>query len=348
MTARSPPPHPPTLPGPHIQLRRSASRTCRTWSTAPSRTSREPGPGWVLADDPPWPGAVVDSTLAGTRSATRRQSDAGADGVQIRELPRTEVGPWAEVIVAASDLPEAIATAWRNLERRTGARSRTTIGSWPRSTGRRSVRRASTSTTSLAGCAPAPSSPTHRGRGIQRALIAHRALTRAAGRDLVGAIGRSTGAARQPTSSAAGSGASGRGAAIGSSRPPDRRDGGARACGAWRSVDGSSGRVRRGWLARCAPPRARGRTTSRSRTAVEGLGGRVDSEMRCAASHATPWDHAERVEHGLGDAPRPWRHAHACRPPPCSSIQRPQLIDPRRQQRVRHAEHDGDPAASSW
>jgi MOSC domain-containing protein YiiM/GNAT superfamily N-acetyltransferase len=142
--------------------------------------------GWVLADDPPWPGAAVDSTLA--RYAIEVPDGIpSSDGIRIRELPRTEIGPWADVIVAASDIPETVATAWRDLEPHLALvahhhRFVAEVNGQP-------VGAASLHLHHQLGWLRAGSVlASHRGRGIQRALISHRAAhARRLGADLVGA-----------------------------------------------------------------------------------------------------------------------------------------------------------------
>ncbi len=142
--------------------------------------------GWVLADAPPWPDAISDSTLA--RYAIGADDIAPApDGVRIRELAHGEIGPWAEVIVTASGIPEPIATAWRGLERHLALvthhhRFVAEIDGLP-------VAAASLHLHHHLGWLRAGSVlPSHRGRGIQRALITHRAeRARAMDANLVGA-----------------------------------------------------------------------------------------------------------------------------------------------------------------
>jgi GNAT superfamily N-acetyltransferase len=142
--------------------------------------------GWVLADDPPWPGAVSDSTLA--RYAIEAPDETPeTGGIRIRELPRTEVGPWADVIVAASDLPPAVAAAWRDLEPHLALvahHHRFVAEVDGRPVGAGSLHMHHQLGWLRAGSVLA----THRGRGIQRALISHRAAhARRLGADLVGA-----------------------------------------------------------------------------------------------------------------------------------------------------------------
>ena len=73
--------------------------------------------GWVIADDPPWPGA--DSDLTFSRWAARPEAVAPAslpDGTVVRELRRSEVGPWASVVVEASGMSPEVGRAWVLLE----------------------------------------------------------------------------------------------------------------------------------------------------------------------------------------------------------------------------------------
>lgn len=55
--------------------------------------------GWLLADEPPWPDAEVDSTLA-RYALPAAEVGIGSDAIGVRELGREEIGPWADVIVA--------------------------------------------------------------------------------------------------------------------------------------------------------------------------------------------------------------------------------------------------------
>ncbi|MBA2264814.1 MAG: GNAT family N-acetyltransferase, partial [Chloroflexi bacterium] len=102
-------------------------------------------------------------------------------------LAHGEIGPWAEVIVTASGIPEPIATAWRGLERHLALvthhhRFVAEIDGLP-------VAAASLHLHHHLGWLRAGSVlPSHRGRGIQRALITHRAeRARAMDANLVGA-----------------------------------------------------------------------------------------------------------------------------------------------------------------
>ncbi len=144
--------------------------------------------GFVMADEPPWRGAVADTTLA--RWAANPDELVGEpppDGVVIRELGRQEVGPWSAVIVAASDLPPNIAQAWIDLEghlARAGHHHRfvAEVGGEPVATG-------SVHTHGGVGWLRAGSVlPEFRGRGLQRAIITARAdLAHRAGCDIIGA-----------------------------------------------------------------------------------------------------------------------------------------------------------------
>jgi len=148
--------------------------------------------GWVLADEPPWPNAPFDSTLA--RYALEPSEGVGegvgeerSDDVRIRELPRDEIGPWANIIVTASAIPEPIATTWRELERHLALV--THHHRFVAEVDGRAVAAGSLHLHHQLGWLRAGSVlPSHRGRGIQRALITHRAeRARRLGADLIGA-----------------------------------------------------------------------------------------------------------------------------------------------------------------
>ena len=149
--------------------------------------------GWVLADDPPWPGAIVDSTLARYAIEPRATKPPGG-GILIRELPRDEIGSWAEVIVTASNIPEPIATAWRDLERHLALvthHHRFVAEADGQAVGAGSLHLHHQMGWLRAGSVLA----SHRGQGVQRALIAHRAQrARQLGADLVGASAVADGA----------------------------------------------------------------------------------------------------------------------------------------------------------
>ena len=142
--------------------------------------------GWLLADEPPWPGAVVDSTLA--RYALPA-ADAGPErsAIRVRELGREEIGPWADVIVASSELGERVAEAWGALERHIALAAH--HHRFVAEIDGREVGAGSLHLHHQLGWLRAGSVlPEHRGRGVQRALITHRALhARRLGADLIGA-----------------------------------------------------------------------------------------------------------------------------------------------------------------
>lgn len=143
---------------------------------------------WVLADDPPWPGATADTTLA--RWAVRPdalRAEPPLEGAVIRELANTEVGPWSAVVVAASDLPPDIAQVWIDLEPHLARAAHhhrfvAEVDGEPVAAG-------SVHTHGGIGWLRAGSVlPEFRGHGLQRALITIRAeFARRAGCDTIGA-----------------------------------------------------------------------------------------------------------------------------------------------------------------
>ena len=71
--------------------------------------------GWVWADAEPWSGAVADGEAVHAVARPTELVDAPSpEGVVIRELPRVEIGPWAEVMVGATSLVSVteMVTAW--------------------------------------------------------------------------------------------------------------------------------------------------------------------------------------------------------------------------------------------
>ncbi|MCV0403218.1 MAG: GNAT family N-acetyltransferase [Chloroflexi bacterium] len=129
--------------------------------------------GWILADDPPWDGAVVDATLA--RWALESPlAPVEVPGLVVRELARDEIGPWADVIVAASEMPPAIGETWRELERHLALAAHhhrfvAEIDGTPVGAGSLHLHH------QLGWLRAGSVLPSHRGRGVQRALIAERA-----------------------------------------------------------------------------------------------------------------------------------------------------------------------------
>jgi MOSC domain-containing protein YiiM/ribosomal protein S18 acetylase RimI-like enzyme len=144
--------------------------------------------GWVMADEPPWPGAEADGTFARWAAGLDaiRESPLG-DGVVIRELRRDEIGPWSAVVVEASALSPVVGRAWVALEEhlaRVAHHHR-----FVAEVDGRAVAAGSVHTHRGVGWLRAGSVlAEYRGRGLQDALIRARvAHARRVGCDLVGA-----------------------------------------------------------------------------------------------------------------------------------------------------------------
>jgi MOSC domain-containing protein YiiM/ribosomal protein S18 acetylase RimI-like enzyme len=175
-----------TLPGPAFNSGVGFAHLPNLVDRALAHFATQGVTGWVIADDPPWPDAIVDSTLA------RYAIDAAEvapppDGVRVRELRRTEIGAWAAVIVAAGDFPEEVASAWRDLEGNLALvahhhRFVAEVHGRPVGAGSLHLHH------HLGWLGTGAVLPSHRGLGIQRALIAHRgAHARRLGAGMVGA-----------------------------------------------------------------------------------------------------------------------------------------------------------------
>jgi len=145
-------------------------------------------PGWILADEPPWPGAAADTTLARwAAEADAVATQPPLERVVVRELPRDEIGPWARVVVAAGGMPAEIGRAWEELEpylARAAHHHRFVAEVDGRAVGAGSLHVHHQLGWLRAGSVL----PEFRGRGLQRALVAARAdHARRIGCDVIGA-----------------------------------------------------------------------------------------------------------------------------------------------------------------
>jgi MOSC domain-containing protein YiiM/ribosomal protein S18 acetylase RimI-like enzyme len=145
--------------------------------------------GWVWAEEPPWPGALPEDeavhAVAPTAEVTR---GTAPDGLLIRELGRDEVGDWAEVMIVANEMGGRFADAWRAMERRLALapHDHRFIGE----VDGRPVAAGALHTHHGVGYLRAGSVlPTHRRRGIQRAMLEARvAHAGRIGCELVGSV----------------------------------------------------------------------------------------------------------------------------------------------------------------
>ncbi|MGH2445344.1 MAG: GNAT family N-acetyltransferase [Candidatus Limnocylindria bacterium] len=178
----------PSLPGPPFNMALGFAHLPTLVDRALDHFATNGTAGWVVAEDPPWAGAVADTTFA--RWAV--EADAvpaipAPEGAAIRELPRDEIGPWSEVIVTASEMTPEVGAAWTALEQHL-ARSAHHHRFVAEIDGR-PVAAGSVHTYRNVGWLRAGSVLREfRGRGLQQSLIAARAEhARRIGCDLVGA-----------------------------------------------------------------------------------------------------------------------------------------------------------------
>jgi len=138
--------------------------------------------GWIFAEVPPWPGAVAEhpSSIhigepAQIETATRRIGAATPpSGVTVREIDAADAGTFAALLVEASSIPADEAPAWlRALPRLVGTAGHhyylAESDGVPCAVANTVIRR-KVGVLGMMAVLPAV-----RGRGIQRALIAHRA-----------------------------------------------------------------------------------------------------------------------------------------------------------------------------
>jgi MOSC domain-containing protein YiiM/GNAT superfamily N-acetyltransferase len=107
----------PTLPGPVFNSALGFTNLPHLVDVAVRFFASHGTTGWVWADEPPWPGATADANAvyaAGAPDAVG--ADEGSDGVVVRELAPSEVGPWSSVLAAAADLSPEVADAFVRLE----------------------------------------------------------------------------------------------------------------------------------------------------------------------------------------------------------------------------------------
>jgi len=176
----------PSLPGATFNLALGFAHLPNLVDRARDHFARRAVAGWLLADDPPWEGARPEATLA--RYALTSSLDAPTpSGLTVRELGRREVGPWAEVIVEASELPSAVAGAWHRLESHIALAAHhhrfvAEIGGIAVGAGSLHLHH------QLGWLRAGSVLPSHRGQGIQRALMVGRtAHARRLGADAIGA-----------------------------------------------------------------------------------------------------------------------------------------------------------------
>ncbi len=144
--------------------------------------------GWVIADDPPWPGAREDGVYARWAADPGTIPEASLPiGSTIREVERHEAGAWATTVVESSAMPPEVGQAWVMLEAHLALMTHhhrfvAEIDGQPVAAGSVHIHHG-------VGWLRAGSVlPAFRGLGLQRALIAARVEhARRAGCDLVGA-----------------------------------------------------------------------------------------------------------------------------------------------------------------
>jgi MOSC domain-containing protein YiiM/GNAT superfamily N-acetyltransferase len=182
----------PDLPGPIFNLGLGFASLPNLVGMAVKHFAAHDVTGWIWADAAPWPNAIVDSTAVyGARHLGANESDdhhdASPDGLVVRELDRTEIGPWARIIVEAAELSGPVADAWMALEPHLalGAHDHRFVAELDGVT----VGTGALHTHHRVGWLRAGTVlPAFRGRGIQRALIGARiSHAHRLGCDLVGA-----------------------------------------------------------------------------------------------------------------------------------------------------------------
>jgi GNAT superfamily N-acetyltransferase len=176
----------PDLPGPMFNQGFGFVSRPERIEQAREHFARHASTGWVWTDAPPWPGAVADAdAVLAAIPVTDLPEPPLPPGVTVRELGGRETGPWADAVVEAAGLEGAVADAWRALEPvyANGPHDHrfvAEVGGRVIGTGALHVR------AGVGWLRAGTVLPSHRGRGIQRALIAARTVTaRRLGADVV-------------------------------------------------------------------------------------------------------------------------------------------------------------------
>ena len=181
----------PSLPGPVFNQAFGFAGLPHLVGRAVEHYRRHGTTGWVWLepDTPPWPRAIAAGTagwVAGPTDVAQRD-EVDAEGLVVRELARDEVGPWSDIIGEAAELAPEEAAAWRGLEPHLALRPHdhrfvAEIDGRPVGTGALHAHH------QVGWLRAGTVLPSHRGRGIQQALIAARIdRARQLGCDLVGA-----------------------------------------------------------------------------------------------------------------------------------------------------------------
>jgi len=165
----------PTLPGPLFNTG-NGIETSELLDAAMAHWRAHRTTGWIQSLPRPWPGAVpTDHMAVAFARPARVPVHKPADDVTLRLADASEAGTWADVILAASPMPPSVGPAWRDaiaaiehgheVHRLVLA----LVGEVPVGGARMTI---AAGGALLGGAAVLE---THRGLGIQRALISYRA-----------------------------------------------------------------------------------------------------------------------------------------------------------------------------
>jgi len=185
----------PTLPGPVFNQGFGFANLPHLADRAVAHFARHRVTGWLWAEEDPWPGARVEATAAYLAGPVELADGTpeGPAGLGVRELGRTEIGAWSDLVARASGLSAAIGAAFAALEPHLAREAH--HHRFVAELDGRPVGVASLHTHRGVGWLRAASVDSrHRDRGVHRALIGARiAAARRLGCDLVGASANEAG-----------------------------------------------------------------------------------------------------------------------------------------------------------